>query len=185
MLRPLAQLGSQLPDTVDFAYDSPFVQHLRGNGRPLIQHDIDSLVAFDSMSEDERQTIAQWQRILFMPLHAGDSLVGLLALGSKYSGEAYDRNDFETLQNLATQISPLLAQAQNLASLRQINHYVFEQNQALARERQHMQELAQLYRQFFELVTPELRQPFAAIDKRIARCASGVARKQTMVGRRC
>ena len=164
VLRPLAQLGSQIPSTVDFAHDSPFVQHLRKNSRPLIQHDIDSLVAFDEIPEMERQLLSKWQRILFMPLRAGESLVGLLALGSKYSGEAYDRNDFDNLQSFATQISPLLAQAQNLASLRQINQYVFEQNQVLSRERQHMQELAQLYRQFFELVSPELRQPFAAID---------------------
>jgi len=164
VLRPLAQLGSQIPSAVDFAHDSPFVKHLRENGRPLIQHDIDSLVAFDEMPEAERQLLSKWQRILFMPLRAGDSLVGLLVLGHKYSGEAYDRNDFDNLQSLAAQISPLLAQAQNLASLRQINHYVFEQNQILARERQHMQELAQLYRQFFELVSPELRRPFAAID---------------------
>ena len=167
VVRPLAQLGSPMPDTVDFVHDSPFVQHLRQNGRPLIQHDIDSLVAFDNMPEAERHLITKWQRILFMPLHAGDSLVGLLALGSKYSGEAYDRSDFDTLQRLAAQISPLLAQAQNLASLRQINHYVFEQNQALSRERQHMQELAQLYRQFFELVTPELRQPFSTIEREL------------------
>jgi signal transduction histidine kinase len=65
---------------------------------------------------------------------------------------------------LSIQIGPLLAQAQNLARLHQIPHYVFEQNQALARERQHMRELAHLYRQFFELVSPDLRQPFIAID---------------------
>jgi signal transduction histidine kinase len=167
VLRPLAQLGSQIPNAVDFAYDSPFVQHLRKNGRPLIQHDIDSLVAFDEMPEAERQLLSKWQRVLFMPLRAGESLVGLLVLGQKYSGEAYDRNDFDNLQALASQISPLLAQAQNLASLRQINQYVFEQNQTLARERQHMQELAQLYRQFFELVSPDLRQPFTAIDNEL------------------
>jgi signal transduction histidine kinase len=182
VIRPLAQLGTQIPDAVDFDYDSPFAQYLRQNDLPLIQHDIDSLPAFDEMSENDKMMLSKWQRSLYMPLRAGDSLIGLLGLGNKYSGDAYDRNDFDTLRALASQVSPLLAQAQNLASLRQINHYVFDQNQAMARDRQHLQELSRLYKQFFDLVTPEMREPFANINRQIQRLQGEVPEsKQSLV----
>jgi signal transduction histidine kinase len=167
ILRPLASLGEESLATVDFAGNNPFTLHLRYQSIPLVQYDIDTLSAFDAMPAEEKALLAQWHRVLFMPLHAGHSLVGVLALGPKSAGESYDRRDFELLQSLATQISPLLAQAKNLASLRQINDYVFQQNQALAREKQHLQELTGLYAQFIKLISTDLRRPFALITKQL------------------
>ncbi|HEX6384244.1 MAG TPA: HAMP domain-containing sensor histidine kinase, partial [Anaerolineae bacterium] len=154
-------------DTVDFEYDSPFAHYLRLNPRPLVQYDIDTVGTFARLSESEKTLLNKLRRVLFMPLHAGNSLVGVLALGAKYTGESYDRRDFELLQSLSNQISPLLAQSQNLASLRQINNYVFRQNQMLAREKQHLRELSALYAQFIELVSPDLRRPFTVISKQM------------------
>jgi two-component system phosphate regulon sensor histidine kinase PhoR len=68
---------------------------------------------------------------------------------------------------MARQISPLLAQAQNVTSLRQINEYVFQQNQTLARDKQHLQELVALYSQFVDLISPELRRPFNTLTKEV------------------
>ena len=167
ILRPLAGLGSEPKETLDFEYDSPFALYLRQQPKPLVQYDIDTVGAFAKLSESEKSLLARLQRVLFMPLHAGNSLVGVLALGAKYTGESYDRRDFDLLQSLSEQSSPLLAQTQNLATLRQINDYVFRQNQIVAREKQHLRELSDLYAQFIQLISPDLRRPFVAINQQL------------------
>lgn len=169
LLQPLASLTPRLPETAIFEGNSPFTVYLRENNSPLVQHDINALGAFDEMPAAEKAVLTKWKRVLFMPLHAGENLVGVLALGGKYTGEPYERNDIALLTSLADQVGPLLAQAQNLASLRQINDYVFHQNQALARDRQHLKELANLYTQFVDLISPDLRGPFASINKQLQR----------------
>jgi signal transduction histidine kinase len=44
---------------------------------------------------------------------------------------------------------------------------VFQQNQTLVREKQHLKELANLYAQFVKLISPDLRRPFATITQQI------------------
>ena len=172
ILRPLANLENITLDTLTLDAHSPFTQFLRQNTVPLVQYDIDTLERFAEMPEAERTTLTRWERLLYKPLHTGDSLVGVLALGLKHSGGSYDQPDFDLLENLSRQISPLLAQAQNVSSLRQINEYVFHQNQVLTRDRQHLQELVRLYSQFVDLISPDLRRPFNVLTQEVQQLQS-------------
>lgn len=167
VLRPLASPENAPLETVTLTADSPFTQFLRNNRVPLVQYDIDTLDHFTELPDAERKTLARWERILYKPLHAGDSLVGVLSLGAKQSGASYDQPDFDRLAQMAWQVSPLLAQAQNITSLRQINEFVFHQNQTLTRDRQHLQELVSLYSQFVDLISPELRRPFTVLSQEV------------------
>lgn len=165
VLRPLASLG-QLPYVpADFNPDSPFSHHLRQTNTPLIHADLDTVEQYAHIPEAERELLNRWQRVLYQPLHAGDTLIGVLALGPKYTGEGYSQEELALLHGWAAQISPLLAQAYNLASLRQINDFVFRQNQTLAREKKHLQELVNLYADFIEMISPDLRRPFTDINR--------------------
>ncbi len=174
-LRPLASLGNYSLEATTFAEDSLFAAYVRQNRMPLMQYDMDTLSSFDDMPAAERDRLSSWKRILYMPLHAGNNLVGLLALGQKAAGESYNRQDFACLQSLAAEVSPLLAQAQNFAGLRQENSRTFAQNQALAHEKQDLYELLNLHEQFVSMVSPELRRPFTAISQEIARLQTGLA----------
>ncbi|PID85998.1 MAG: hypothetical protein CSB13_05220 [Chloroflexi bacterium] len=169
ILRPLSHLkeSAVIPTTAVFAADSPFTTPLRQEHTPLIQYDIDALEKFDLLPENERDTLRAWQRILFMPLHAGDSLIGVLALNHKTSGEAYEQEDFDLLGSLDDHLSPIFAQVKNLAALRQLNEYAFEQNQSLIREKQYLQEFIGLYNQYVNLITPELKRPFVNIEDQL------------------
>lgn len=162
ILRPLASVGKKMPvQAVDFEHTDPITRTLRRQKAPMVQYDVDTLESFADVPNRTRDILAEWQRILYMPLHAGDSLIGVLALGEKQSGESYSRVDFQNLQQMGAQISPLLAQAQNLASLQKITRYVFRQNRNLARDKRHLKELMALYGQFVDLISPELTAPFA------------------------
>jgi signal transduction histidine kinase len=169
MLRPLTTASSQIagPQAASFSADSPFVTYLRQSHMPLVQYDVDNLAQFTAMPEVERAILAQWDKFLYLPLRAGDSLIGLVALGAKESGEAYDLADFGWLVALADHISPILAQARNLANLHQINDYVFAQNQALARHQQHLLALLSLQREFIRLVSPDLRRPLLNLEQQL------------------
>ena len=167
ILRPLATLEQTALDTLTLDAHSPINRFLRQNRVPLVQYDVDTLEYFAKTPEAERELLARWERVLYKPLRAGDSLIGVLALGLKQSGASYNQPDYDLLENLARQISPLLAQAQNVTSLRQINEYVFQQNQTLTRDKQHLQELVALYSQFVDLISPDLRRPFNTLTQEV------------------
>ena len=173
LLRPLANLDSTTSlETLTLEAHSPVAHFLRGSTVPLVQYDIDNLERFAEMPEAERTRLTRWERVLYKPLHTGDSLIGVLALGLRQSGASYAQPDYDLLEEMSRQISPLLAQAQNVSSLRQINEYVFHQNQILTRDRQHLQELVSLYSQFVDLITPELRRPFTVLTQEVQQLQS-------------
>ena len=167
VLQPLTSVGSDLPVMADFADGSPFTQYWRENKRPLSQYDINALPDFDKMDQSEKKSLFSWESTLYAPLYVADTLVGLLALGAKQTGDAYTRVDFDLLAELATEIAPFLVQAQQLVVLRHINQHAFQENQTLAREKQHLLELTQLNAQFLKLIAPELRRPFNPITQQL------------------
>lgn len=167
VLRPLTGLGSAPAETVDFTHDNPIARHLRHKRDPLAQYDINALDSFASVPAAMRERLRNWQRVLYKPLHAGDSLIGVLALGAKYDGREYDEKDLALLEALAAQTAPLLAQSRHAASLRRINDYVFSQNQAIARDKRRLGELVTLYSQFIHLISPELRRPLNTLSQEV------------------
>jgi signal transduction histidine kinase len=169
LLRPLTTTPTlDTPTAATFAADSPFANYLRQSRMPLAQYDIDSLAQFAALPDVERASLKAWGTMLYLPLRAGDTLVGMVALGDKESGEAYETADLGWLVALANQIGPVLAQARHLASLRQVNEYVFAQNQALVRQQQHLHALVALQREFIGLISPDLKQSLPPPDQSAA-----------------
>ncbi len=167
ILRSLASLDGDLSELTSFEPNSPLVDYLRHQRMPLPQYDIDHLALFDEMPASEKEAVARWQKVLYVPLRVGERLVGLLGLAERYSGKSYDQYDFEQLMALASQIGPLLAQAQNLVTVRQANEHVFQQNQALTQKNRQLTELIALHSEFLKLVSPELRRPFVNLDEQM------------------
>ncbi|MBK8987065.1 MAG: hypothetical protein IPM39_13470 [Chloroflexi bacterium] len=169
VLRPLTATPPMEPEleTADFAADSPFTSHLRQQKTPLIQYDMDVLDKFHLLPTREKELLARWQRVLYMPLTNGSNLEAVVALGGKRSGEPYDRQDYAELSTLCAQASPLLAQARHMETLRRINESVLYANQTLARQNRHLQESVTLYSHYIDLVSPELRRPFTTIHSRL------------------
>ena len=167
LMRPLANQKEVVLMPVTFAGDSPFVHHLRHNSMPLTQYDIDTHTNFEQMVKQERQIIQRWQRMAFVPLKNGRNLSGLLAVGRKVFDQPFNRQDFEILQNIALQISPVLAQARQVDNLHQLNRHVFRENQALSRDKHYLWELVSLNNKFLDFISPELRKPLAHIEEEL------------------
>jgi signal transduction histidine kinase len=167
VLRPLANLSGKKLLAVDFGPFSPFITYLREHSQPLIQYDVERLEEFDHLPDGERAILEEWERVIYMPFQAGGRLVGVLGLGQKMGSEPYSNDDLRLLAELASHLSPLLAQASIVTNLRRVSDYAFQQSQELVRENRRQQELIGLYNEFFGLISPDLRRPFAAIDKDI------------------
>ncbi|MFZ0546000.1 MAG: GAF domain-containing protein, partial [Candidatus Promineifilaceae bacterium] len=167
LFRPLANQKEVILLPVTFEANSPFVSHLRENSMPLTQYDIDTHANFEHLVEQEQQVIQRWQRMAFVPLKNGRTLTGLLAVGRKTFDQPYNQHDFETLQTIAVQISPVLAQARQVANLHQLNKHIFRENQALSRDKQYLLELVALNNRFLDFISPELRKPLAQIEEEL------------------
>jgi signal transduction histidine kinase len=177
--RPLANLTNKKLGVVDFGPFSPFTTYLRDHFQPFIQYDLERLEEFENLSEWEQKILAEWQRVVYMPFQAGGRLVGLLGLGPKLGSEPYSNDDMRLLKELATHLSPLLAQASIVTNLRRISDYAFQQSQALVQETRHQAELISLYNEFFKLISPELRRPFTLIDREIQQLQDKLAEQPT------
>jgi signal transduction histidine kinase len=164
LFRPLANQKEVILLPVTFEANNPFVYHLRENSMPLTQHDIETHSHFDPLNEQEKQIIERWQRMAFVPLKNGRNLIGLLAVGRKVFDQPYNRQDFEILQSIAMQISPVLAQARQVDNLHLLNRFVFKENQALSRDKHYLWELVALNNKFLDFVSPELRNPLSQIE---------------------
>jgi signal transduction histidine kinase len=161
---------------VQIAANSPFAHHLRRNPpQPLSTYEIEALPAFEAMRLEEKEALRQGQSELFMPLNAGEELVAVLAVGEKYTGEAYNHSDFSWLQEMAAYAGPLLWQARNLQSLQELNSYAFREVHQLAQERQQLEELLHLHERFTEMVSPSLREPFREIQSTVQHVEAAVA----------
>lgn len=179
ILRPLANLNNYTQEAAIFAGDSPFVEHLRTSQKPLVQYDIEAPHSFDRLPAAEKTVLEDWKRVVYMPLNVGGRLVGFLALGQKRSGEAYDRHDFAQLQSLAAQFGPLLVHAQNVANLLQVNDHLFAQNERLAHEKRHLQQLLALFNEFGALISSDLKRPFTLINHQLEQLQSILKSDQT------
>lgn len=174
-LRPLACVnGGVRLSPLTLAGHSPLTEHLRRTpATALFAYDVENLDSFTAMSPEEKDSLRQWQCQLLIALQAGQQVAAVLVLGDKYTGAPYTMVDATWLQTLAAQVGPLLLQAQHLDNLARVNRHVFDELQALSRERQYLQELGALYAQFARLASPELRVPLASLSQGIQQLQSG------------
>ncbi|MDA0242387.1 MAG: HAMP domain-containing sensor histidine kinase [Chloroflexi bacterium] len=169
----LQPLSSHAPtEAASLAADSPFVAYLRHNPHPLTQEDIDSLTLFSQLEAAERDLITQWQGTLFMPIHASQRLVALLALGHKSNESPYDKRDFQLLREQAAKFGPLLVQSQALHAMQAANLHTLRHNRDLAQENRRLVELIALHRQFTALMSPTIRKPFNDLELQLVKLHS-------------
>lgn len=168
VLRPLIGHGSDPPDLAQFAADSPITQALREQTTPLAQYDLESLHEYAGAPVAERDMLARWQRVLYLPLRAGQTLVAILALGPKSQGEPYSLSDLQQLQQFGTQFGAALALISHTHRMGRVQEYAFQLTQTLAQERRHLQALSNLYADFVDNLAPELIRPFRPLNEAVS-----------------
>ena len=181
-LRPQASLTPFLPDSACFAANSPFITHLqRHPTQPLVQYDIDILSDFAELSQEERDTLRQWNRLLYLPLHAGNTLVGVLALGPKREQATYTPEDFNRLSLLVGQTGPVFHLCQQLVGLRQTYFLETSEHQDYIEQARRWEAVARLYQQFMHLVSPDIRKALGLIELHWQRTLNEANRNDALI----
>lgn len=163
LLRPLNS-ENQYPSLL-LSGANPLTQSLHQSQLPLVHQDVMALPMFADMPPAERDALREWAQFLYVPLHVPpERLVGLLTIAPRMGNEPYSDRDFVLLSRFAQRAGGLLWQAQSLFELRRINAHIWQENQYFVRENRRLRELVDLYNQFANLLSPELRRPFTELD---------------------
>jgi CheY-like chemotaxis protein/GAF domain-containing protein/two-component sensor histidine kinase len=101
--------------------DHPIVDWLQRHEDALTHLEMEIIPQFKAFWGQEQEDLQKLRAELFLPLKAQGELVGILALGSKLSGEAFALDDRLTLTTLANQTATALKNARLHAETLQRN----------------------------------------------------------------
>lgn len=147
----------------DFAPNDPFIKTLTGDRRPLLQYDLDFNPYFQSLPEAERTWLAEQGMEVYVPIHDGDELAGLIALGPKRSGLAYRSNELELVQVLAEQTAIALQNARLYSELNRQNERIRSLNIDLRERNERLEILDRIKSDFITIASHELRTPLTQV----------------------
>ncbi|MBP7999773.1 MAG: hypothetical protein KA314_23950 [Chloroflexi bacterium] len=181
-LRPQISLNDKLPEPATFSNQSPFITYLQRNpAQPLVQYDIDILNDFADLSPEEKETLRQWNRLLYLPLHGGNCLIGVLALGTKQEQSTYTLEDFLRLGQFAAQIGPILYLSHQFAALNQTYNSESTNHQEYIERASRWEAVAKLYRQFLHLISPDLRKALGTIENQWQRTYNEASQNEALI----
>jgi signal transduction histidine kinase len=138
--------------------------HLAQERRPLTQYDLDMLPHFEQVSPEERTWLTDLGMEVYVPIHAKNEWIGLLAFGPKTSHQPYFDNDLTLLSTLADQTAVALQNARLVEDLVKLNQNLKQTYQKLDRANRQLKELDDLKTSFIGVITHELCSPFMNID---------------------
>ncbi len=165
--------GVRLEPGLRVPINPPSAEHLRRLRRPArIESPPPGLSRFMRSS----RFLAQMGAVLLVPLRFKEELVGAIAVGEKYTGDAYGKGDFELIMVMANYIAIGIHNQELLRNLRSANQKL----------RRKVDENRRLYRDLEGIYADTVRALGAAIDAkdpytrghsdRVARIAVSVAR---------
>ncbi|MFW5943288.1 MAG: ATP-binding protein [Chloroflexota bacterium] len=146
-----------------FAGDSQFIEALNSQRRPLLQYDVDFNPLYQELQAAEREWLGAQNMELFVPIHNGGELAGLIALGPKLSGLAYRPNELELVQVLAEQTVIALQNARLYSELNEQNDRIRFLNSDLRRQNERLEILDRIKSDFITIASHELRTPLTQV----------------------
>jgi signal transduction histidine kinase len=145
-------------------YDSPLAQIWDQGRQALTQAEIEMLPIFRSLSSDTRRWLTKLKMEIYVPIHAQDEWVGLLALGPKTSGASFYSEDIELLGTLADQTAVALQNAHLVESLMRVNAEFRKAYASMEAAHSKLQKIDRTKSDFISISSHELRTPLTILS---------------------
>jgi signal transduction histidine kinase len=124
---------------------------------------MDMLPEFRGMDPDERQWHWALDVEVYVPIYAKRTLIGVLALGAKQTGEAYNAQDLDVLNTLAGQTAVALENARLFDDQSRLNQEISQLNDELIAANTRLEKLDKAKTDFLNISSHELRTPLTQV----------------------
>jgi signal transduction histidine kinase len=161
--RPAGGMAQILRKPMAFPVDGSFLAHFVNTGRPLLQYSIDVLPEHQDLTQEQREWLNDLQMDVYVPILGEEFPIGLLALGTKGSGEPYRADELQLVQTLAGQTVVALNNARLFDEMKQLNTEIRSLNETLRRSNERLQHMDKVKTDFITIASHELRTPLTQI----------------------
>ncbi len=169
-LASLGGLGQGSPEEVVLPARNPLVEQFQKSRQLVTIEELNSLPSLQPPAKVDLEWLRRQETVLFVPVHAKEEWIGLIALGPKVSGKPFTQNDRLLVCTLADLISLALQNARLIGSLLRVNNDFRRAYSAMEQSNRQLQQVVNQLEKidktksdFISIASHELRTPLTVM----------------------